>query len=334
MTVFVFTKKEGALRAVFKRGEFLNMAALAKHKPGAGDMSYLDISGMDPAEIKKAAAQMRKKCSGSQWGIIDPKGGAADPARFFFDGASDYIGSGALKSLDAKRLNAAAEWRLTFGGGGGDAAEAGSGAEGLPKTGIKVPPGKFPGWKSLPSGKTMPFYLLYCGIQGKSALTNRISETVYAQMHQRLSMFLHMSFQDAEGLLWMDTGKDFLLLLPPKTNNAAAAVKICMRLLISAPMICMETLGLRVPANFIFALHYGAISYRPPGKTGTVVSDAVNSVFHLGAKKAELGRLSITGELPDNSVPQSLEDCFVPAGTYEGRAIWHSKRFTYNQSWT
>ena len=333
MNVFVFTKKEGALKGAFKSAEFMDVEALAKHRPGGEDISYLDISGLAAAEIKKVLTQLKKKCAGSQWGIIDPKGGEKDCARFFFDGARDYIGGSALKSLDPKRLKAAFSWRVTLSGQGGEKAKGGrTEISGLPKTGIKIPAGKFPGWTSLPSGKTMPFYLLYCGIQGKTTLTGRLTETAYAQMHQRLLNYLHISFQDAEGLVWMDTGKDFLLLFPPRLQNAAAAVKISMRLLISAPLICLETLGLTIPANFAFALHYGTVTYRPPGKTGTVVSDAVNSIFHLGAKKAEQGRLSITGELPDNSIPQSLEDCFVSAGTYEGRSIWHSKKYSYSQN--
>jgi hypothetical protein len=106
-----------------------------------------------------------------------------------------------------------------------------------------------------------------------------------------------------------------------------------MRLLLSAPLIAIETLGLSIPVNFVFSLHYGQVSYKPPGKTGTVVSDAVNFIFHLGAKKAEPGRLTIPGELPDGTVPKTLEDCFVSAGEYEGRRIWHTRKISYIQPW-
>jgi hypothetical protein len=131
----------------------------------------------------------------------------------------------------------------------------------------------------------------------------------------------------------MDSGKDCLFLLPPKAKNAEAAVLSCIRMLISAPLIAIEVLGLTMPANLVFALHYGSISYKPPGKTGTVVSDAVNYVFHLGSKKAEPGRLIISGELPDGTVPKEFEDFFISAGEFEGRKIWHTKKFSYLKPW-
>ena len=182
------------------------------------------------------------------------------------------------------------------------------------------------------AGKAMPFYLLYCSLQGKTALNTRLSESAYAQMYQRLLAYLHQNFQEGEGLLWINSGKDCLFLLPPKAKSTEAAVKACVRMLVSAPLAAAEVLSLTVPANFVFALHYGSISYSPPGKTGTVVSDAVNFIFHLGAKKAEPGRLTISGELPDGTIPKALEDCFVAAGEFEGRRIWHTKKFSYGKS--
>ena len=104
-------------------------------------------------------------------------------------------------------------------------------------------------------------------------------------------------------------------------------------MLVSAPLITMETLNIKIPSNFIFALHYGSISYKPPGKTGTVVSDAVNYIYHLGAKKAEPGRLTISDTVPGGTIPKSLEDCFVFAGEFEDRKIWHSKKFVYTKPW-
>lgn len=339
--IHIFSKKEAALKTAFKKNaSFPGMAALAKHSPDGGDLSYLDLSGLAPADFKKALGQLKKRCGGEPWGIIDPKGSVADPAAFFFEGASDYLGPGALKAPVPRRLQSAASWRAAAGGTAGSAGGGAAKGEakaapdaGLPKTGIKLPPAKFPGWKAIPSGKTMPFYLLYCSLQGKTALGSRLGEAAHAQMRQRLLAYLVPQFQEAEGLIWMDSGKDCLFLLPPRTKCAGAAVEACLRLLVSAPLISIETLGLSIPANFVFALHYGPVSYKPPGKTGTVVSDAVNFIFHLGAKKAEPGRLSISGELPDNTVPPALESSFISAGEYEGRRIWHTKKFSYLQNW-
>jgi hypothetical protein len=138
---------------------------------------------------------------------------------------------------------------------------------------------------------------------------------------------------EGDGLLWMNTGRDCLFLFPPRAKCAEAAIKTCIGMIVSAPLFVLETFGISIPANFIFAMHYGTVTYKPPGKTGTVVSDAVNSIFHLGAKKSEPGRLTISGELPDVSIPANLQDLFVPAGEYEGRKIWHTKKFSYAKPW-
>jgi hypothetical protein len=340
MSIFIFSKKEAVLKTTLKKiaasVEFPALAALGRHRAGQGDLTYLDLSLLSAADAKKYTTQLKKRCKNSAWGIIDPKGGVKDPAALFFEGASDYLGPGALKAVDAKRLKAAASWRVTDTGGSAaddKGADKVTASALLPKTGITLPAGKFPGWKALPAGKTMNFYLLYCSLQTKTALNTLLGETAYTQMYQRLLACLNQHFQAAEGHLWIDSGRDCLFLLPPKLKCVGAAVTSCMRLLLSAPLIANETLNLRVPANFVFALHYGSVSYRPPGKTGTVISDAVNFIFHLGAKKAETGRLTISGELPDGSVPAVLEDCFVSAGEYEDRKIWHTKKFSYLQPW-
>jgi hypothetical protein len=203
----------------------------------------------------------------------------------------------------------------------------------LPKTGIKLSESSFPGWKKMQTGKNMSFYLLYCAIQGKVALDSRLDTKVVAQVHNRFLEYLDEKFEECDGLLWINTGKDCLFLVPPKVKCVEAAVKTCIGTIVSAPIVTFETLGIKIPVNFIFALHYGSLTYKPPGNTGTIVSDAVTYIFHLGAKRAETGRLTISGELPDKSVPEPLQDCFLPAGEFEGRNIWHTKKFTYPKPW-
>jgi hypothetical protein len=179
----------------------------------------------------------------------------------------------------------------------------------------------------------MPFYLLYCSIHGKTSLESRLVEKAVVQVHKRLCNYLSNIFSPSDGLLWMDSGKDCLFLLPPKAKCAELAVETCIRSIIATPLVTLETLAITLPVNLVFALHYGSISYKPPGKTGTVVSDAVNTIFHLGLKKAEPGRLTFSCDIPNGSIPKSLQDCFVPAGEYEGLDIWHSRKFSYEKPW-
>ena len=340
MGIYIFSKKEAALKKAFSKDAEFVSGALARHKPEGEDISYIDISGFTSADIKTNITQLKKICKSSSWGVIDPRGSINDPAALFFDGAADYLGPAFFKSskaIDSKRLKTVSLWRAALTGSGETLKEDSKSTKtisGIVKTGIKLPSASsFPGWKNIKTGKTMPFYLLYCSLNGQVALNSRFGEKAYAQLHQRFLAYLYQNFQEGEGLIWMDSGQDCLFLLPPKAKNAEAAVLACIRMLISAPLIALEVLGLTIPVNFIFTLHYGSISYSPPGKTGTIVSDAVNYVFHLGPKKAEPGRLTISGEIPDGSIPPAIEDFFVSAGEFEGRKIWHTKKFGYLKPW-
>jgi len=337
--IYVFSKKAAALKTIFpKNSEFVS-TPLAKHSPGSSDITYIDVSGLSDAEFKKAITQAKKSCGSSPWGVVDPKGSIKDPSALFFDGASDYLGSNFLKSskgLDAKRLKDAMSWRKALAGtalSNNDDKSAGS-ADGFLNSGVKLPAASsFPGWKKVQTGKQMPFYLLYCSLQGKAALETRLGEKVLSQVHKKFTSMLVSKFKEADGLFWMDTGRDCLFLIPPRAKNVEMAIKACIGMIAASPLLVLETLGVNIPANFIFALHFGTINYKPPGKTGTVVSDAVNSVFHLGAKKAEPGRLAISGSLPDVSIPKSCQDLFIPSGEYEGRKIWQTKKFKYEKAW-
>jgi hypothetical protein len=336
MTIFVFSKKDAALKPVFNKIkikiEYCLISQLGKYQEASGDIAYLDISLLTAADEKKYTTQLKKKCKYSAWGIIDPKGSIKDSSALFFAGASDYLGPSALKVVDVKHFKAAASWRITQGDEVKDGENAAVPAL-LPKTGIKLPAGKFPGWKALPSGKVMNFYLLYCSLHAKTALNALLGEAAYTQLYQRMIVYLKQQFQEAECQLWIDSGKDCLFLLPPKLKCAGAAITSCIRMLLSAPLIANETFNLRVAVNFVFALHYGSVSYHPPGKTGTVVSDAMNFIYHLGAKKTEIGRIAVSSELPDGSIPAPLEDFFVSNGSFENRKIWHTKKFSYLQPW-
>jgi len=345
VNIYIFTKKDEALKPVFpKSAKFLDFTALAEHTSEDECISYIDVSNLTESELKKVLALIKNICSDSSWGIIDTKGTIKDPASLFFEGACDYLGASFFKSsaaVDSKRIKEALLWRKTTADSKPLSAEenekadgSGSAKNNFFNTGIKLPSeSTFPGWDKMQSGKNMPFYLLYCSIHGNNQLDARLDAKNLAIVHKRFLSCLDDNFLTGDGLLWMNSGKDCLFLVPPKVKNIDAAIKSCINTIISTPLIVLESLAVSFPLNFIFALHYGSISYKPPGKTGTIVSDAINFVFHLGTRKAEPGRLTISNELPDKTIPVSLQDCFLPAGEFEGRKIWHTKKFSYAKPW-
>jgi len=290
----------------------------------ADEQVYLDISGLSSTELKKAITSLKKSRTGSFWGVIDPKGTAADPALFFFEGAGDYIGPALVKKgLDKKRF-AAAEALVPRSTGSLSAEKQKSPA--MLSSKVKLPAGKFEGWKSLRAGTTAPFLFLFVSVSG---LRSKVGDAGFTAVKNRLRDFLQQTFAAADALLWMETENNSLFLVPPRTPNARVAVEAGLKLILNSRFVAFEKLGLLFPVDFTIALHYGKTVFRAPGKTGSVIAESVNYIFHLGGKKADPGRLTISGEVPEDALPEGLLDIFSSAGVFEGIPVIHSRRFVY-----
>jgi len=331
MSVFYFTANRKAAPANGAKPaiefEITDIALLKSHTPAPGDLSYVDMSGLDEGDRRKAIATARRRCGTEAWGVVDPKGTVDDPAAVFFAGASDYVGPAAYRAgIGKARVKAA----LAFAGSrwvAPAAADATQASNALGACPASAPRGEFDGWKSVRAGAVYPFCFLYVAASAQMNLKTRLGEAGYIAFRDRLRHQVQQGLSEADALLWMETESSALYLVPPYARNAAVATEACLRMLLCSPLLGYERLGLPFPIELTFALHYGSAEFEPPGKTGTIVSDAVNFSYHLGVKRAEPGRLTISGEAAGLAVPRPLADLFVPAGSFEGRSILHSRRF-------
>ena len=156
-----------------------------------------------------------------------------------------------------------------------------------------------------------------------------IGENAFSALRLRLRELLQHRLKEAESLLWMDTESNCLFLIPPRAACCKAAIKAVLKIILNSRLIGIEKLGLSIPVEFTFALHYGQTTYQTPGKTGSIISESVNYIFHLGTKKAEAGRLTVSDDVPEEALPEGLLDLFNPAGLFEGIPIRHSRRFIH-----
>jgi len=336
--IYLFTSRKLAALGLNEKNacvKLLPMAAgreLSALKAGgyeiqADDQIYLDISSLSQAELKKSLGQLKKNTI--FWGIIDPKGSSDDPALFFFEGAGDYIGPVLVKKgLTIKRFTAALSCTRSGKTGAGNTASKAD-YDSVKRKAQKLPTGKFEGWKSIRTGTEWPFLFLFVSISGKANLRTMLGETAFTALKSRLREVLQQGLLEANALLWMETENNSLLLVPPRKANGQAAIEAALKMLLNNRIIAMERLGLSIPVELTFALHYGQTLFQAPGKTGAVISESINYIFHLGAKKAEAGRLTISGDVPEETLPDGLKDLFDPAGVFEGIPIRHSKRFVY-----
>lgn len=335
MTVYIFSSAKkidlGLDAKNVKLIQFLPLTAIAKHVPSSDDISYIDVSGIDEKEAAKLLGTLKRRCSENPWGVIDPKGIIQDTAQLFFNGASDYIGMKTIKTgISRKRFSQIQTF--FFGKNAVPAAkqiEKSAHVSAEKKSAAMV--NKFAGWENIKSGESCYFLFLYVSFQGQSNLRSRLGENGFNVLKTRLRNLLQQSFSAADALLWMETESDFLFLIPPKLQNAKAAITACLKILIAVPLIISEKFGLiNTSADFVFALHYGKTPFKAPGKTGTIIAEAVNFIFHLGTKFAEPGRLSISEDIPGGAIPDPLKNMFIDAGNFEDNTILHSKRFVYS----
>lgn len=244
------------------------------------------------------------------WGVIDCDGEAEDPAAFFFAGARDYIGPRLFKKgAQPKRLARAATFAMAQGSCSDD-----RGAQ------------SFAGWDTLAEGEQFEARFCYAALADQEGLRERIGEIRLGKLKDEFASFLESWSKESGGILWIREAGGCLLLFPPtdaQTNPILSAFK----LLLDRMLIGYEVFRLQVPLSFRFAFHAGRAPWRKRGATGTVVSDDVNYVFHLGQRTSSDG-LIVVSEKAEKSIPPCLRDLFSRAGSFEGRQIHVSRRFS------
>lgn len=244
----------------------------------------------------------------SGWGVLDREGECADPAAWFFAGASDYVGPALFKAgLGADRLENA----LAYAGmdEGEDGAEIAA----------------FPGWAALEEGAEVAVRFCYAAIGNQKDLLERIGDKRLDKLREDFAAFLESWSKECGGIVWIRENSGCLVLFPP-FDEGMNPVLAAFRLLLDRALIGYEVFKLEVPLTFRFAFHAGRTMWRKPGATGSVVSEDVNFVFHLGTKAAGDGYILASAEA-EGAIHDSLRDLFSPSGDFEGRALHASRKF-------
>jgi hypothetical protein len=116
------------------------------------------------------------------------------------------------------------------------------------------------------------------------------------------------------------------LVLFPLRDQMPFAPICGVRILLASIFYDVEESLLPGRLSFRMALSVGRIVYHD-GDTGRIVSDAVNSIFHLGRRFTRPGQFVLTADAYD-LVPAQLRGYFEPAGAYEGRRVLRMLRPT------
>lgn len=110
----------------------------------------------------------------------------------------------------------------------------------------------------------------------------------------------------------------------PFETTTCRPVYTAIRMVLNRLIISCEEFPFSTLINYRLALHLGETPYHERGNTGTIVSDTVNFIFHLGQKFAKPGQLYITKEILDR-MNGGFRDLFLEEGIFEHRTIYRMR---------
>ena len=319
MRVLVFSKAPASLFRMLSARvrkdmnlEAHSLSALRQSLPSSDKAAlvYVDVRGLSDKERGKALAVIAKNPQVC-FGVLDPTGTVKDIAALFHVGAVDYIGKKlTLEAFTAKRAAAVMEYAWD-----GSSGEGGAGTwNGKAPAAVPVSDG----WSDIVPGKEHRFAFLFVEVDDAEVLKKRHEPENLATAMETFRAFIERIVQQHGGRLWMWGRFGGLALFP--LNNFSNAAPLCgLRIFLSRVFHDVDESLLPGSVSFHMALSVGTTVYQK-GDTGRIVSDGVNSIFHLGRKFTPPGQFLMTAEACTLAPPE-LRARLVPAGSFEGRRI-------------
>ncbi len=278
-----------------------------------GSLLYLDLSGLSAADRQRRIGQLAEQ-PGLLLGILDPAGKIADPGSVFHAGAVDYLGrSLARTGLSARRV----EDVLAFAHAAGKAADSSLSRDGLPDV---------RGWEDIVEGREYPFFLLFVELDDSEDMKKRYQPENLARAVGTFRAHVDRTVRAYGGRLWLWSGFGGVALFP-RTDGGAPSSIAAFRLMLSRPFFDAEESPLPNCLSFRMAMSLGSLVYRKR-RTGGIISDALNTIFHLGQKYTSRGQFTLTAEVR-RRVPEGLRKYCVPSGSFEGHKIYRVRALLY-----
>jgi len=238
------------------------------------------------------------------------KEGLPNVARLFQEGAADYVDREALLAgVTAKRLLRVVSFLRTR------RSEVPVGLPGA-VSGRLLPSGT--DWSEVTPEREYTFCLLFIELDGREEM-----EKKYGVKNLNIALaswrgFLEGAVKPAHGRMWIWSGFGGIVLFP--FSGADCPALACLfRLVLFKHLYDIEDSHFPNFLSYRLAMMIGNLTYTQRN-VGSVVSDSLNSVFHLGQQFAEPGHFYVTEEVLRFGDP-ALKDYFLEAGHFEGRRI-------------
>ncbi|MCX8124870.1 MAG: hypothetical protein N3F66_12020 [Spirochaetes bacterium] len=267
---------------------------------------YYDISGLKKSEIEKHIKKFNKE--GIYYGIIDLKNTIKDIAWFFHNNACDYCNKEVLqRPIPQTRLQYIIKFKnITL--------------SSTVQNKYIIAPNS---WDSIAPGNEYTFCFLFIEILDIHELKKHIgSEHLNSKIHSFRRYCEELLYQaDGRCWMWMDSTGLFLF---PFNGDSIPAIYYAIRLMLNRSIISLEHTTFNQVIQYRIAMHIGNTVYQPRGKTGTIISDCINSLFHLGQKYTTDPGLFITQDVYQ-CINEKTQKLFMKAKPFEGRQIYTFK---------
>jgi hypothetical protein len=277
----------------------------------SGTLLYIDVTNVEESERDKIL-KFLSKLKGYHYGIIDPRGTVDDIAEQFHNGACDYIGKGLIKEgISPSRLKKIVEL-VTIN------AAAGAGPEG-----DEVPANRYilsgNNWDEIKPGNEYTFCFMFIELDNQKELVKKFGAAHIDSFLRSFHDLIERIVSPINGRIWMPLDFGALILIP-FDGKKCDAILTSFRFIMARKIISIEEYDSKTLLSYRIALHLGNTIYKSRGETGTIISESINSVFHLGQKFTEPGNFYLTKEIFPY-IPHGLKKWFIPVGKYEGRDI-------------
>jgi hypothetical protein len=329
MKVYVCTEKPAVKKyfAALKRARSVECTFL---KPGelSGFLSdspppcilYIDISTAEEGGWRQQLKSLQRSHPNIRLGILDPDGNIADVAELFHQGIADYLNKQALRSgIGTKRIKNIFAFKPNLEDGkSGTGSDKYRGGEAP-----AVPPGWKTvdcGWKGIQSGVEYTFSIIYVRLDMMEDWRKKAGEGHINAVQKIFHDHVENVFAHAGGRIWMwmnDAG----LVLVPFDGKSCPSLLPAVRLILNRDLTSIELYKYNSPITYTIALHIGNTFYKARGKTGDIISDTVNFIFHLAKHYTKPGNLYLTDTVYP-FIPGGIEDLFVQGEPFEGTGLY------------
>jgi hypothetical protein len=297
-------------------------------------LSFADTSGQTVGlDVLVDEVDALSRTHGGRVGVFDPEGIVGDPARLFFAGAADYLSPGmlAVGMTDARIAEALLHARAHAGAavahGRRTEAERMLKPVELVRAADPLPPPREirsgSDWSKVRPGREYTFWFLHVAMEGGRRYAAGASDATASHVYERFREYVVSEVDRFGGRLWMWKPYGGLLLFPFDGERCSPIIP-SFRLVMNRVIANSEQYRVKSPISYRLALHLGNTIYRSHGKTGEVVSEDVNFIFHLAEQFTATSEMTVT-ELALSYVPEGLYSYFVPKGLFEGHAVYRMR---------